>query len=133
LAIAARYHDVGKIMIPKRILNKPGKLTEEEKRHIMVHSKYSSQILEQTGHSKRVVQFAMLHHENFDGSEYPFGYKGDRIPIEARIIRVADVFDALHSKRAYKEALQIDLCLQIMKSDNAVLDDNVLNVLTEQL
>ncbi len=126
LAQAAAFHDVGKIKIPKRILEKPGKLTDEERTIIMVHSKYSSQILEQTGHSKAVIQFAMLHHENFDGTGYPFGYSDLHIPLESRIIRVADAFDALHSKRSYKEALPIDICLGIMRGDEVLFDRMIL-------
>ncbi len=129
LQIAARYHDIGKIKIPQRILSKKTALTDAEKRHIMVHSKFSSQILEHTGHSSDVVKYAMLHHENCDGSGYPFGLKKEKIPLESRIIRVADVFDALHSKRAYKEALPIDMCLSIMKKEQSAYDFMIVDIL----
>lgn len=123
LKLAARYHDVGKIKIPKRILEKPGALTHEERQHIMVHSKFSSQLLEQTGHGKDVVKFVMLHHENFDGSGYPFGLKGAQIPIEARIIRVADVFDALSSVRSYKSDFPTFECLKIMEESKLLYEE----------
>lgn len=133
LALAARYHDVGKIKISRKILEKPSALNAEERQFIMVHSKYSSQILEQTGQSRPVIQFAMLHHENYDGTGYPFGYKGSQIPLEARIIRVADAYDALHSKRAYKDALPVDICLQVLAKDSHVFDSEILEVLEEIL
>lgn len=96
---------------------------------MMVHSKYSSQILEQTGHCKKVIQYAMLHHENYDGSGYPFGLKENQIPLEARIIRVADVFEALHSERSYKRALPIDVCLKIIHDERHAYDPRVVEVL----
>lgn len=125
LRIAARYHDVGKVKIPKKILHKKTALSKEERAIIMVHSKYSSQILEYTGFNKSVVRFAMLHHENFDGTGYPFGLVGEQIPIESRIIRVADVYDALHSARQYKHALQIEICFKVMKNEADFFDESV--------
>lgn len=129
LALAARYHDVGKVKIPKRILEKPSNLTKEERQIIMVHSKFSSQLLEQTLHSKNVIRFALLHHENMDGTGYPFGYKGFQIPFEARIIRVADAYDALHSKRAYKDALPMDGCLLLLNEDGPIFDQFIIKFL----
>ena len=109
----APMHDVGKIAIPDKILRKPGKLTPEEfalmKTHAtkgreMIESMLRNFGLEDFGRHDLVCNIAECHHENFDGSGYPHGLAGDAIPVEARIIAVADVFDALTSRRSYKDA-----------------------------
>lgn len=109
----APMHDIGKIAIPDEILRKPGRLTESEfaimKTHAskgreMVESMLRNFGLDDFGYYDLVCNIAECHHENFDGSGYPYGLAGLDIPVEARIIAVADVFDALTSKRPYKEA-----------------------------
>ncbi|WP_298399752.1 HD domain-containing phosphohydrolase [uncultured Azonexus sp.] len=109
----APMHDIGKIAIPDEILRKPGKLTEGEmavmKTHTtkgreMIESMLGNFGLEEFGYTDLVCHIAECHHENYDGSGYPYGLIGEDIPIEARIVAVADVFDALTSKRSYKEA-----------------------------
>ncbi len=109
----APMHDIGKIAIPDEILRKPGKLTAGEmavmKTHTtkgreMIESMLGNFGLEEFGYADLVCHIAECHHENYDGSGYPYGLIGEDIPIEARIVAVADVFDALTSKRSYKEA-----------------------------
>jgi HD-GYP domain-containing protein (c-di-GMP phosphodiesterase class II) len=106
LHYAAPLHDVGKIALPPALLNKPGALTNEEMTIVRSHTIVGHQILD--GSRWPVMQcaarIALHHHENWDGSGYPNGLSGDAIPLEARIVAVADVFDALLSKRAYKPA-----------------------------
>lgn len=113
----APMHDIGKIAIPDEILRKPGKLTESEmavmKTHTtkgreMIESMLSNFGLAEFGYTDLVCHIAECHHENYDGSGYPYGLLGEDIPIEARIVAVADVFDALTSKRPYKEAWSND-------------------------
>jgi HD-GYP domain-containing protein (c-di-GMP phosphodiesterase class II) len=109
----APLHDVGKIAIPDYILRKPGKLSVDEfevmKTHAtrgreMINSMLGNFNLDRSGTADMIGNVAEFHHENIDGSGYPRGLKGDDIPLEARIVAVADVFDALTSKRCYKPA-----------------------------
>ncbi len=109
----APMHDIGKIAIPDHIMRKPGKLTSEEFEVMKTHSTKGRDIintmlgnfsLENSSFVAMIENIAEFHHENIDGSGYPKGLKGEEIPIEARIIAVADVFDALTSKRCYKDA-----------------------------
>ena len=108
IRLAAPLHDVGKIAIPEKILHKPGKLDEEEWEIMQTHAEVGAEILSksQVSLSKLGAKLAHFHHENWDGSGYPKGLKGENIPLEARIMAVADVFDALGSKRCYKKAWQ---------------------------
>ncbi len=105
LRIAAPLHDLGKIAIPEHILHKPGKLEGEDWAVMQSHAEIGSDILNKStvSISKLASRLAHFHHENWDGSGYPDGLKGEDIPLEARIMAVADVFDALGSKRCYKE------------------------------
>jgi HD-GYP domain-containing protein (c-di-GMP phosphodiesterase class II) len=109
----APLHDVGKIAIPDRILLKPGKLTDEEFREMKRHTTMGCEIMDRMlsnfrlqglEHISMLRNIIQLHHEAIDGSGYPLGLKGDNIPLEARIIAVADIFDALTSERPYKKA-----------------------------
>ena len=104
LALAALTHDLGKKKIPEGILNKPGRLTDEEFEEIKKHPKYAYEFLyNKPGISSNIRQTVMCHHENENGSGYPYGKSGDEIPYLARIIHAVDVYDALTSKRSYKE------------------------------
>jgi len=105
LRLAAPLHDLGKIAIPEHILHKPGKLVGEEWKIMQTHAQIGGDILKKStvSVSKLAARLAYSHHENWDGSGYPDGLAGEKIPIEARIMAVADVFDALGSKRCYKE------------------------------
>lgn len=109
----APMHDIGKIAIPDHVLLKPGKFTNEEMEIMKTHTTKGREIivsvlshfnLDNLNFVPMLCNIAELHHENFNGSGYPNGLQGENIPIEARIIAVADVFDALASKRPYKEA-----------------------------
>lgn len=106
LRIAAPLHDLGKISIPEHILHRPGKLEGADWKIMQTHAQVGADILKKStvSVSKLASRLAHFHHENWDGSGYPEGLKGEDIPLEARIMAVADVFDALGSKRCYKEA-----------------------------
>jgi response regulator RpfG family c-di-GMP phosphodiesterase len=114
---AAPLHDVGKLGIPDHILLKRGKLTEAEWDVMRQHTVMGAEILGH-GHSpilKAGAQIAISHHEKFDGTGYPYGLKGDAIPLFGRIVAVADVFDALTSAKPYKRAWDVDRALSVMK------------------
>jgi len=125
IEIAASIHDIGKILVPDSILNKPGKLTTEEfnivKKHttseFLVFKDFELKLFDVV---KNVVRY---HHENWDGTGYQNGLKGDEIPLEARIISVIDVFDALMHKRSYKEAWPIKGSLEFIEISRGVKFD----------
>ncbi len=110
LHLAAHMHDIGKIGVSTAILQKPAKLTPEERAEMEQHTLFGEKILE--GSSSPLIQLAAIiaasHHEKWDGGGYPRGLKGDDIPIAGRIAAVADVFDALTSKRSYKQAWPLE-------------------------
>jgi len=111
IRVAALLHDYGKIGVEDSILKKPGRLTEEEHDIVKSHAVKTREILEQInfeGILKKVPKIAGTHHEKLDGSGYPDGLKGDEIPFGARIIAVADIFEAVTAKRHYREPMLID-------------------------
>lgn len=122
LTKAAPLHDVGKVVIPDRILLKPGKLTDEEYEIMKNHSKYGGEIVKtifEDVEDKEFIEMAgkiaMYHHEKWDGTGYVRGLKGYEIPLAARIMALADVFDALVSKRCYKEPFSMDEAFKIIE------------------
>ncbi|MDP2922131.1 MAG: CHASE2 domain-containing protein [Candidatus Omnitrophota bacterium] len=104
---AALLHDLGKIGIPDNILHKKGGLTDEEFSIIKEHEVTSAKILEPIKEFQDIIPYILYHHENFDGSGYPHGLAGEFIPLGARIIAIADIFDALTTGRDYKEAFPV--------------------------
>lgn len=122
LVKAAPLHDIGKIAVPDRILLKPGKLTEEEFEEIKKHAPKGGEIVNEIffesddkEYVKLASDVAAYHHEKWDGKGYPAGLSGEDIPLSARIMALADVFDALISKRHYKEAFELDKAFGIIK------------------
>ncbi|WP_020210769.1 response regulator [Gilvimarinus chinensis] len=114
---AAPMHDIGKIGIPDAILLKPERLSEDEFQLMKTHAQIGAHILQ--GSSSPLIQLAhtlaLEHHEKWDGSGYPQGLKGEEISLEARIVSIADVFDALTSKRPYKQAWPIDDAFKLIE------------------
>ncbi|HTY63247.1 MAG TPA: HD domain-containing phosphohydrolase [Acidobacteriota bacterium] len=98
-------HDCGKIGVPEAVLNKPGELTAEQRELIKQHARWSGELAAMAGLNTRVVNIALYHHERFNGNGYPTGLAGSRIPREARIVALADVYDALASDRPYRKGL----------------------------
>lgn len=118
LEFSAILHDVGKIGIPDSILLKPGKLTDEEYQTIKNHTVYGAEILSQIKYVDRdIMNGALEHHERLDGSGYPYGKRDGEISLFGRIIGIADVFDALSTKRTYKEAWTLSDVLRVIGED----------------
>ncbi|MGD6968206.1 HD-GYP domain-containing protein [Rossellomorea vietnamensis] len=124
LGLGAIMHDIGKMKVPEDILMKPDKLTYEEFNEVQKHSEYGFDILRQLHNvSLLVAHCAFQHHERLDGSGYPRGLKGDEIHPFAKIIAVADVFDALTSNRVYREAMLPHEALEILYAGSGTLFD----------
>ncbi len=115
LHIASLLHDIGKIAVPEAILNKPGKLTDEEFDKIKEHTIQGTKILQPIKELDDCIKGVKYHHERYDGKGYPEGLKGDEIPLTAAIIAVADVFDAMTSDRPYRKALPLDIAISEVK------------------
>ena len=114
----ALMHDCGKMGIPDAVLNKPGKLLPEERQIIEMHTVKGGKILEDFTTIKGIREGALYHHERYDGNGYPEKLKGDAIPLYARIIGVADAYDAMSSNRCYRRHLTKETIIQELK-DNA--------------
>lgn len=117
---ASPMHDIGKIAIPDHILLKPGKLTEAEFEAMKRHAEYGYEILKNSRAPllDKAAIIARSHHEKYDGSGYPFGLKGDAIPLHGRIVAVADVFDALTTERPYKKPWEIERALDFLRHNS---------------
>jgi putative two-component system response regulator len=113
-------HDCGKIGVPEAILNFPGRLSEDDFETVMQHPRWGSEIARQARMTDTVVNIILYHHERYDGSGYPSGLKGENIPIEARIVALADVFDALYSDRPYRKAYDFSQAVDIMRGMEAI-------------
>ncbi|MFW5792208.1 MAG: HD-GYP domain-containing protein [Desulfohalobiaceae bacterium] len=114
LGMAALFHDLGKYLVPGEILNKPGKLSEQEFRVMKRHPLESFQLLREKDVSEEILRGVVEHHERFNGNGYPQGLKGEQQHPFARIIAVADVYDALTSERIYKKAMLPGKALSLM-------------------
>jgi putative nucleotidyltransferase with HDIG domain len=125
---AGLLHDIGKIGVPGYILNKPGTLTYEEFNGIMkTHSSLGANIVKDVPFLQNLYQLILYHHENFDGTGYPEGLKGDRIPMGARIIHVADAFEAMTSNRPYRLSLGKDEAIKrLIQSSGKQFDPKVI-------
>lgn len=108
-------HDIGKIAIEENILNKPGKLTEEEWEEIKRHPEIGYRILRTVNDMTEIAEHVLAHHERFDGKGYPKGLKGKQIPLQSRIIAIADSYDAMVSERSYRSALPEEIAVQELK------------------
>ena len=124
MVVAAPLHDVGKIHIPDAVLNKPGKLDDNEFSMMKSHAAAGGKIIDRVEESVGDIEYlriakemAEYHHERMDGKGYPHGISGEEIPLCARILAVADVFDALASKRGYKEPMPLDKAFAIIKEE----------------
>jgi putative nucleotidyltransferase with HDIG domain len=128
--LAGQLHDVGKIGIRESVLNKPDKLTPQEFEHVKDHVRMGMEILAPLTHLERVLVFVHDHHEHWDGAGYPRQLKGQEISIGGRILAAADAFDAVTSRRAYREALTQPAAVEYLQSHvGTLLDPKVYSAL----
>jgi putative two-component system response regulator len=135
LEIAGMIHDIGKVGVPESILNKPGKLTDEEYETIKKHSEIGETILKPLGSLKECLDPIRHHHEKLNGTGYPDGLKAEDIPVETRIIGIADIFDALYSDRPYRNRLPLPKVKEIIMDDvnRGCLDEKIVDILFEMI
>ena len=133
MEIAAHFHDLGKLAIPSEILEKPGKLTEDEWQIMRTHAFYTYQILEPIDALGTIAAWGALHQERLNGSGYPFSYTADQLSLGSRIMAVADVFAAISEDRPYRKGMDRDEALAVLRDmvEKEELDANVVNVLAE--
>jgi len=120
LSLAAKLHDIGKVGVPEAVLNKPGALTEDEFRLIREHPVIGERILSPILRNPEVLAGIRGHHERLDGTGYPDGLAGERVPLLARLIAIPDCFDALTTSRAYRAALPAPKALEIIRASAGV-------------
>jgi putative nucleotidyltransferase with HDIG domain len=123
IRMAGIIHDIGKISVPAEILSKPGKISDVEMKLIKVHSKSGYDILKDVGLPYPIAEVVIQHHERLDGSGYPQGLKDSQILLEARIISVADVVEAISSFRPYRPGFGIDVALEEIEKNKGILYD----------
>ena len=138
---SAPLHDVGKIMVPDAILNKPGKLTDEEFELMKTHTTEGAKVIDdvihkvgniKSGYLNEAKNMAHYHHEKWNGKGYPEGLAGEDIPLSARIMAVADVFDALVSRRCYKPPFTFEDAMGIIQKDAGThFDPNVVKAFVD--
>ncbi len=125
-------HDVGKVRIPDQILRKPGKLTDDEWLIMKQHTIYGAQVLNEVKHIPEVNEAVLYHHERYDGKGYMTGLKGEEIPLVARIICVADSYDAMATDRAYRKALSREVILdELEKNKNIQFDPKIAEIMIQ--
>lgn len=133
LQAAALLHDIGKLAVPENIISKPGKLTPEEFEKMKIHPIVGAEILERVQFPYPVVPIVRAHHEKWDGSGYPFGLKGEEIPLGARILSAVDFLDALASDRQYRHALPLEVVMNRLQEEcGKSFDPKIVRVLQER-
>ena len=133
LHAAALLHDIGKLAVPEHIISKPGRLTPEEFEKMKIHPVVGAEILERVRFPYPVVPIVRAHHERWDGSGYPFGLRGEEIPIGARILSAVDYLDALASDRQYRRALPLNEVMQRLAAESGKsFDPRVVDILQKR-
>ncbi len=132
IRLTGLVHDIGKIGVRESVLNKPGSLTEEEYEHIKLHSETGEHILNPIVEDEEILKAVRHHHERYDGQGYPDGLKGEQIPQLARIIAVADTFDAMTSERPYRKAMSKEVaCAEVERCRGTQFDPEAADAFLE--
>ncbi len=131
---AGLLHDIGKIGISDALLNKPGKLTEEEYKELCTHPEIGYRILQSSTNMKELSEYAYSHHEKWDGTGYPRQLKGTEIVIEARIIAIVDTYDAMTSARSYRDGLPKEVAIaELIRCKNTQFDPELVDIFIEKV
>ncbi len=138
IKIAGLMHDIGKMGIDENILNKPQKLNDEERKEVKRHPEIGYRILSSSNDFSEIAEYVLKHHERWDGKGYPGGFKGEEISIQARIIAIADAYDAMTSDRPYRKGLRVEEALAELKrcsgtQFDADLVDIFINMVLEKI
>lgn len=132
LELSAIFHDIGKIGTPDAVLNKPSRLSEEEFQVMKKHPEKSWEILQDYPGFEKIASNARFHHERFDGKGYPLSLKGEEIPMAARIILIADTFDAMTSTRSYRKGLPYEVAFEeLVQFSGTQFDPNLVKLFIE--
>ncbi len=124
IIISAMLHDIGKVKIDSHLLNKKGSLTSEEWSKIKKHPIYGYTLVKNMGYEDNICKAILYHHENYDGTGYPKGIKGSKIPLGAGIIRICDSYDAMRSIRSYKKSMDHEGAInELIKTKNIYRED----------
>jgi len=127
-------HDIGKIAIDENVLNKPGKLTDDEWKEIKRHPEIGYRILNTVNDMADMANYVLCHHESWDGKGYPKGLKGEQIPFVSRIITIADTYDAMTSERSYRSALPEEFVIaELQKNAGIQFDPELVRVFIEKV
>ncbi len=133
LYYSARLHDVGKILLTDQLLNETRKLTSGEYERIKIHVLSGYEILKELKYSDDILDGIQYHQEHYDGSGYPYRLRGQEIPLFARIICIADVWEAITHERAYKKAMNKEIAIAEMKKCSSWFDPNLLQIFLEKV
>jgi len=134
VTITGLLHDIGKITIDKNILTKPDKLTDKEYEEVKKHSQYGYSVLLESDLSDRIKNGVLFHHEKIDGSGYPLGILGEKIPLYAKIICIVDIYDAMTSNRSYHEKYSPFNVIRMFEQESyTILDTHLLFVFLENI
>jgi HD-GYP domain-containing protein (c-di-GMP phosphodiesterase class II) len=129
LKLFSMLHDIGKIGIDDRILKKPGPLTEDEWKIMRTHPQIGYRIAMASSEFKEIAPYIVAHHERWDGKGYPRGLRGEEIPLLARILAVADAYDAMTTKRVYKDAGRKEVAFEELKRNAGTqFDPKIINI-----
>jgi len=132
LKVGGTLHDLGKLAISDDVLSKPGRLDEGELAQIREHPKLGARILFRIASLRKALPYVLYHHEHWDGRGYPTGRSGEQIPVEARVLAVADAFDAMTSDRPYRRALSHeDALAELVRCSGTQFDPEIVRVFLE--
>jgi putative nucleotidyltransferase with HDIG domain len=132
LRVGGRLHDIGKLALPDAVLRKEGRLEDDELAQIQEHPKVGAKLIRRIGTLRGAIPYVLYHHERWDGTGYPSGKAGKEIPIEARVLAVADAFDAMTSDRPYRRALTHDEALaEVERCSGTQFDPEIARIFLE--